>query len=100
MLAIKKQDFNHRVILKFEDGSRIIFEYAFALCKPDALCVEVYTEHCGYHAFTAASLIEVRQQQYGKNTKLKSGRCSDKLIFKNIIDGKACITEQWTKSIR
>jgi len=67
VLPKSRQDFHHRVTLKFEDGSKAVFEYAFArVIRGNAKRVEVYTEHCGYHAFPLASLIEVVQERYGR----------------------------------
>lgn len=47
--TLKAGDFDGEVILTFEDGSLVHFQYAFARQEGEFLVV--YTEHCGYHAF-------------------------------------------------
>ncbi len=100
MLPKRRQDFHHRVILKFEDGSRIVFEYAFArLVRGNNKRLEVYTEHCGYHAFSAASLVEVTQEQYGR--RFRPGRplkSRDRLYFLRKYDngGEVGTSLTWT----
>ncbi len=39
------------VIIRFPDGSHVLFRYAFALKDELAGEVAVFTEHCGYHVF-------------------------------------------------
>lgn len=62
-LPVHQQRFSSRVSMWFEDGSFLRFEYAFIEQRKDK--IEVYTEHCGYHAFTPASVVELEVKQYG-----------------------------------
>jgi hypothetical protein len=39
------------VIIRFPDGSQVLFRYAFAIPDENAQEVAVFTEHCGYHVF-------------------------------------------------
>jgi hypothetical protein len=39
------------VVIRFPDGSQVLFRYAFALRNEAAQEVAVFTEHCGYHVF-------------------------------------------------
>jgi hypothetical protein len=61
--AIKKDgltayDFpEESVTLRFEDGSNVRFESAFALDNDKH--VAVFTEHCGYHVFDQAGVVSV-----------------------------------------
>jgi len=56
-LKPENQHFNHCVSICFEDGSKAEFEYAFA--KKTDKTIEVYTEHCGYHAFPLLSVKKI-----------------------------------------
>jgi hypothetical protein len=81
MLPEGEQDFKHRITIDFEDGSKVVFEYACTKSKPEHL--DVYTEHCGYHSFRLASIATVKYEPYGgrhaffgpnwKKTKLPKG---------------------------
>ena len=46
-------DFSTRqsVIIRFPDGSQVLFRYAFAITDEARREVAVFTEHCGYHVF-------------------------------------------------
>lgn len=68
-LSPSRQDFNHRVIIRFEDESRASFEFAFAERVGEEL--HVYTEHCGYHAFHLAYLKGYTIKAYGKKVHPK-----------------------------
>jgi hypothetical protein len=39
------------VLIRFPDGSHVLFRYAFAIRDEAAGEVIVFTEHCGYHVF-------------------------------------------------
>ena len=39
------------IVIRFPDGSHVLFRYAFALTDPTSGEVAVFTEHCGYHVF-------------------------------------------------
>jgi hypothetical protein len=39
------------VLIRFPDGSHVLFRYAFAIQDDGAGEVIVFTEHCGYHVF-------------------------------------------------
>ena len=39
------------VIIRFPDGSQVLFRHAFAIPDKVAREVAVFTEHCGYHVF-------------------------------------------------
>ena len=41
------------VIVRFPDGSHVLFRYAFAVPDEAGREVAVFTEHCGYHVFPA-----------------------------------------------
>ncbi|MBC7931793.1 MAG: hypothetical protein H7Z38_14635 [Rubrivivax sp.] len=47
---------NSRVYLQFPDGSFALFRYAFCLIAPEDNEAAVFTEHCGYHIFSAYDL--------------------------------------------
>jgi hypothetical protein len=51
-------DFSIRntVEIKFDDGSRAIFLYAFFVRSHEMNRVAVFTEHCGYHEFHSGVL--------------------------------------------
>ena len=42
------------VVIRFPDGSHVLFRYAFAIEDAAAGEVAVFTEHCGYHIFPSA----------------------------------------------
>jgi hypothetical protein len=46
-------DFSARqsVIIRFADGSQVLFRHAFAIRDEAKREVAVFTEHCGYHVF-------------------------------------------------
>jgi hypothetical protein len=49
---LSANDFPHQsVIIRFPDGSLVLFRYAFALRDEVSKEVAVFTEHCGYHVF-------------------------------------------------
>ncbi len=39
------------VMIRFPDGSHVLFRYAFAIEDAASGEVAVFTEHCGYHVF-------------------------------------------------
>lgn len=39
------------VVIRFADGSQVLFHYAFAIPDEAGREVAVFTEHCGYHVF-------------------------------------------------
>lgn len=39
------------IIIRFQDGSQVLFRYAFAITDKPRREVAVFTEHCGYHVF-------------------------------------------------
>ena len=41
------------VLIRFPDGSHVLFRFAFAIADEAAGEVAVFTEHCGYHVFPA-----------------------------------------------
>ena len=43
------------VIVQFEDGSMMMFRYAFVLYRGQDARVAVFTEHCGYYFFSTAN---------------------------------------------
>jgi hypothetical protein len=46
------QDFQEKVRLKFEDGSRAFFNFVLVIELPESEEFAVFTEHCGYHIFS------------------------------------------------
>jgi hypothetical protein len=50
---LSASDFSSRqsVIIRFPDGSQVIFRYAFAIRDDNSQEVAVFSEHCGYHVF-------------------------------------------------
>jgi hypothetical protein len=55
------------VVLTFEDGSVVVFQHAFTCMEGE--WVVVYTEHCGYHAFLAESLMAMVPEPYNEEEK-------------------------------
>ncbi len=56
--------FTEMIILRFPDGSRADFTFAFHLIDGERGEVAVFTEHCGYHIFPLADTrIDVKQRQ-------------------------------------
>jgi hypothetical protein len=50
------------VVIRFPDGSHVLFRYAFAVADEAGREVAVFTEHCGYHVFPAGEAeVEVVQ---------------------------------------
>ena len=49
--SLLTSDFNSEVRLRFEDGSRAFFRYAFFIKDKEQSEIAVFTEHCGYHIF-------------------------------------------------
>jgi hypothetical protein len=43
------------IIIRFPDGSQVLFRHAFAIRDEAAQEVAVFTEHCGYHVFPLGS---------------------------------------------
>jgi hypothetical protein len=41
------------VLIRFPDGSHVLFRFAFAITDESVGEVAVFTEHCGYHVFPA-----------------------------------------------
>ena len=39
------------ILIRFPDGSHVLFRYAFAIEDAASGEVAVFTEHCGYHVF-------------------------------------------------
>lgn len=52
----------HTIFIKFEDGSKVQFEWARYRVEEDTVFVE--TEHCGTHAFPAASIAYASKKEY------------------------------------
>jgi hypothetical protein len=50
------QEFNGKVKLKWEDGSKAKFKYAFCVVDDERKELLVLTEHCGYHLFKTTGL--------------------------------------------
>ncbi len=50
------EDFSAKIQLHFGDGSYAFFDYAFAVLDVSRQEVAVFTEHCGYHIFSARGL--------------------------------------------
>jgi hypothetical protein len=50
---LSAHDFSTRqsVILRFRDGSHVLFRFAFTITDEAGREVMVFTEHCGYHVF-------------------------------------------------
>lgn len=61
--SLTAYDFRGSVSLRFEDGSRATFKYA--LFERHGGLVHVYTEHCGYHSFLEASILEINGEEPG-----------------------------------
>jgi len=52
------------VVIRFPDGSQVLFRYAFAVPDEAGREVAVFTEHCGYHVFPLADAeLEVVQSE-------------------------------------
>lgn len=49
-------DFTKSIILKYDDGSNMFFEYAFCARNQQSNELAVFTEHCGYHIFPLSGL--------------------------------------------
>lgn len=50
------------VIIDFEDGSCIRFEYAFCIQDDKLNEIAVFTEHCGYHIFNTVGIIDLNTE--------------------------------------
>jgi hypothetical protein len=66
VLPSDQQNFNYRITIRFEDGSKSVFEYACAWTKDKDQFLDVYTEHCGYHSFRLLGVTSVECIRYGK----------------------------------
>lgn len=60
---------NEAVELEFEDGSKVLFKYAFIVEGDEYY--GVFTEHCGYHCIYKRSIVEVKIFYTGTRKKPK-----------------------------
>jgi hypothetical protein len=55
--GLSASDFGSRMVeLDFEDGSHVVFNYAFCVQDAQRKELAVFTEHCGYHVFSTRGL--------------------------------------------
>lgn len=47
----------HDLHIRLADGSFVCFRYAFCLVNEKTLRLAVFTEHCGYHLFSAQDAV-------------------------------------------
>lgn len=48
--------FNHSVMVRFDDGSFCFYKYAFVLEDKEHKELAVFTEHCGYYVFSTRGI--------------------------------------------
>jgi|TARA_B100000315_G_C14509803_1_gene556421 hypothetical protein len=49
------------VVISFEDGSCCVFQYAFYVLDNENFTV--YSEHCGYHKFSKAGVMQIQGER-------------------------------------
>ena len=67
--SLRCDRFDSDLEIMFEDGSKFVLLYAFAVKR--GKFIDVYSEHCGYYRFLAASVFEIEKHPYPSQIRWK-----------------------------